>query len=502
MTTYYSLAIGGSGSRSVEALIYLCAAGLGPSGKLTTIFVDPDRNNYSLTHVLRVAELYHSLQALKRGADCSLFGTEIGLTKSWSPFDDRQGTPTLANYFQHGILRTTSPAGAALLEILFDRSQRDANLNIGFRGRPSIGSAVFADKINLQTEEPWRTLSQQIAAESENQHVKVFSFGSLFGGTGAAGLPTIPKILCSKIDPQTGVLAGRNANTFTGACLLLPYFSFPVARQARGEEEVFAQSEYFMLNAKEALRYYASCNPDFNRLFVLGAEDRTNQKEFCEGGELQINLPSYVELLAALSASHFYDEKDSNGVKVGVLARAKQELIDWKDVPDGGNVQAKLGQFARFSFAFLKVFHPYLQELSNLNHTWYWTLERRRAWYQDLFERRKVKLKDPDITQAIDNQVEFCRSFLIWLRDLHAGNQAKAGFRVDLADASAIMDPESPEKFIEERFGGLMKESGRRSMSIEDILRRIASINTHTISDVAGFGYFQRALYEACAYDN
>jgi hypothetical protein len=32
MTTYYALGMGGSGARCVEALIYLCAAGLGPPG--------------------------------------------------------------------------------------------------------------------------------------------------------------------------------------------------------------------------------------------------------------------------------------------------------------------------------------------------------------------------------------------------------------------------------------------------------------------------------------
>ena len=39
--TYYALAMGGSGSRCAEALIYLSAAGLGPPGKLTLLFIDP-----------------------------------------------------------------------------------------------------------------------------------------------------------------------------------------------------------------------------------------------------------------------------------------------------------------------------------------------------------------------------------------------------------------------------------------------------------------------------
>ena len=150
----------GFGSRCVESLIYLCAAGLGPPGKLTLIFVDPDRSNYSLSRTLRIAELYTSLQAHKRGDKCSFLGTEIARTapKSWSPFGEHEDTPALGNFFQYKVMKTTAPSDAALLDVLYNSEQRKANLRVGFRGRPSIGAAVFGAKINLETEEPWHSL--------------------------------------------------------------------------------------------------------------------------------------------------------------------------------------------------------------------------------------------------------------------------------------------------------------------------------------------------------
>jgi hypothetical protein len=500
MTTYYALGIGGSGSRCLEALIYLCAAGLGPKGKLTLVFVDPDRNNYNLSRALRVAELYCSLQGIERGDECGLFGTKIVQTspRFWSPFGDGQITPTLGNYFQYEVLKNKQQDDAALFDMLYNVEQRKANLTVGFRGRPSIGAAVFGAKVNLDTEEPWRGLSARISEESTNGTVKIFSFGSLFGGTGAAGLPTIPRILCMKKDPGTGAYAGRNPKAFTGACLLLPYFTFPPPRQV-ARDEVFAQSEYFVLNSKEALRYYA--NSDCNRLYVLGAADPAEQAAFEIGGEKQANLPSFVEMLGALGSRNFFEE-DSSGSRVAILGRSSPGSIGWEDVPEGALVQAKLGQLTRAAFAFVRLFYPYLQELSEVQHTWYWTLPRRRAWYQDLFERRAVSLADAGVQSAIRDQHEFFQYYLTWLRDLHAGNRAGGGFQVRLADASAFQTPESPASLVDEKFGQLLGEGGRATFTLEDLLRRIASLGRFAPPNASGFGYFQRALFDACANEN
>ena len=307
-------------------------------------------------------------------------------------------------------------------------------------------------------------------------------------------------MLCSKKDPQTGQFASRNANVYTGACLLLPYFTF-TAPADLPRDEVYAQSDHFLLNAKEALRYYAGCNPDFNRMYVLGAEDVIVQKVFDIGGEKQANAPSYVELLGALGARHFFGESDSTGSRVAVLGRSEAGSIGWADVPEAGVVLKAFGQLTRTAFAYLKLFYPWLSEMASMEHKWYWTLPRRRAWYQDLFERRGVKLSDPAVQQAIHAQREFFVNYLCWLRDIHAGNSADQGFRVNFADSSAFLNPDAPASLIDEKFGQLVGEGGRAGLSLDDILRRIAIQGRFTGAHAEGFGYFQRALFEACEYE-
>ena len=137
-----------------------------------------------------------------------------------------------------------------------------------------------------------------------------------------------------------------------------------------------------------------------------------------------------------------------------------------------------------------------------MSGSWAGDLAFRRAWYQDLFVRRKVRLSDGAVHEAIENQREFFMRYLCWLRDLHAGNQANDAFQVSLADATAFPSPGEPEQLADEKFGRLLGEAGRGRFSLEDLLRRMAFRGGGGARGAAGFGYFQRALYEECAYEN
>ena len=134
-----------------------------------------------------------------------------------------------------------------------------------------------------------------------------------------------------------------------------------------------------------------------------------------------------------------------------------------------------------------------------MEHGWYWTFPRRRAWYQDLFERRGVSLNDPEIQTSIEEQREFFIRYLGWLRDLHSGNGGHDGFRVNLADSTAFSRPESPDGLADEKFGRLLDEGGRVVLTLEALLRRMADAPAPRVKGAHGFGYFQRALFEACA---
>jgi hypothetical protein len=470
---------------------------------LTLLFIDPDRANYSLARVLRVAGYYRDLQAIRRGEGCDLFGTEIALTdpESWTPFPAGAVSPSLSSFFEYDKMRQRSPEDAALFEMLYTPEQRKAILDIGFRGRPSIGAAVFSAKIDLDAEEPWRTVAANIATDSANSVTKIFSFGSLFGGTGAAGLPTVPRLLCRRKNPQTQKYDQLNPNVYAAACLLLPYFTFTPSASV-DDREVYAHGDAFLLNAKEALRYYATCNPEFKRMYVLGSEALAMQDNFSIGGQDQSNKPIYVELLAALATRDFYDAdpKDLASCKVGILGRLAVGEFGWEDVPDGATVQRKLGQFTRTAFAFVKLFYPYFEELWTTPRSWHLDRLRRRAWYQDLMERRGVDLSKAETNQLLQRHLQFFVAYLEWLRDLHAGNRAEGGFKVRLADATAFSTPEAHNTLLDEKFARLMAEQGLKPDRLEDVLRRLAACGPKAYADAAGLGYFQHALYDACGY--
>ena len=67
--------------------------------------------------------------------------------------------------------------------------EKETPLQEGFRGHPSIGSAVMAKMVDLQEDETWREFRKNIS--NDDGEAKVFLAGSIFGGTGASGFPTI-----------------------------------------------------------------------------------------------------------------------------------------------------------------------------------------------------------------------------------------------------------------------------------------------------------------------
>lgn len=245
-----------------------------------------------------------------------LFQTRLSLASAepWSPFPAGKEM-SLARHFEYETLKAQKSETATLIEGLYSAEQRSAPLEIGFRGKPSIGAALFADTVDVERE-PWAEIIRQITAyAAEGRQVRVFALGSVFGGTGAAGLPSIPPLLRQKI-------AQGKENIHLGGTLLLPYFSFSVPPKC--EDAVYASPYLFALNSKEALRYYASTDTDFSRLYVVGAPRSAHQDGFALGGADQRNLPHFVELVGALGARDFYGR--SNGPRqVAVLG-----VEDWQ----------------------------------------------------------------------------------------------------------------------------------------------------------------------------
>ena len=299
----YIIAIGGSGAKCVESIVQIAATGLYTKEEIEVLFVDPDENNGNVDRARKTLSNYQECQQLVTGGSTEQqiewMSTPIKSHDLWSPFQGKLGGRELASYFNYG----TMDAGLAnLLEVLYTPDERNQQLDEGFRGRPSIGAAVMSqiDLKRLDTE-PWGSLIQSIntAVGAQGKQARVLLCGSIFGGTGASGIPTIARLLRNKLEQQN--ITDR---VKIGGLFLLPYFSFTVPPGAE-TNGLYAAADQFLLNTESALRYYVTqASKLFDTVYLLGNEN-TSEVEFSVGNTTQRNRPHFVELYAALAVRDF-----------------------------------------------------------------------------------------------------------------------------------------------------------------------------------------------------
>ena len=480
---YYAIGIGGTGAKCLESLIHLAAAGMMPDGDLHLIFVDPDTSNGSRA---RVEETLAHYEACKKQFDLGqthLLKTKIDPAHPilWTPF--KEANPSLNRFFHYENFRG-SPAGK-LFDVLYSRSEKKIPLEAGFRGHPSIGSAVMAKTVNLEEDETWSTFHKKIADDDEG--AKVFLAGSIFGGTGASGFPTIAQIVKRELDVKLG------------GALLLPYFKF---MDDGSEGELKAKSDEFLMNTQTALKHYHIWNKTgiYDTVYLFGDESRTDV-ENALGGPKQKNAPHFIELYAALAAIDFFkkDFGPSQDVQYFMTAREQSNQLKWTDLPDGNNgdtVRSRIGQLARFAFAYLSVYHPALEKIADHSKDAY-----RASWYVEFFERRKIA-----IDRALLNTLEkYCEDFLRWLANIQ-GNCSDM-VAIKLIDYSVYAEKKAddgslelklPENFSNDPSHLIQSQTEAESNVSNKLWERMCNSRSKG-RDAQGIGKFLRALYENCA---
>ena len=92
---------------------------------------------------------------------------------------------------------------------------------------------------------PWAELINDIQADCANGDVpRIHLFGSIFGGTGSSGLPTLGTLLSRE-------LKGVRSSVQITASVLLPYFDFDIP----DDDDIYAEAKNFTLNTDAALQY-------------------------------------------------------------------------------------------------------------------------------------------------------------------------------------------------------------------------------------------------------
>lgn len=301
MAKCYIFAIGGSGARILESFTHLIAAGcakgqLAEDWEFEPILIDLDKTNGNTLRTIETLQLYKKLSddlsnstgrspyfkhAIKQDL---LTGADFMLNLH------ADGNNTLADSID--LTQLSDPKDRQLISLLYSREVRDMKLDKGFKGVPSIGNLVLNQ---FSTDPVFDSFVKQFQSGD-----RIFVIGSIFGGTGAAGLPLLLKNIRSQ--------AGTIKDAPIGVLTVMPYY------QIKGDDGSMINSDSFITKTKAALSYYEENLTESNHTYYVGA-DSTATFDNEEGGKEQNNNPLAAEVLAATSIFNFLEATDDKFTK-------------------------------------------------------------------------------------------------------------------------------------------------------------------------------------------
>jgi hypothetical protein len=315
MPRLFIFAIGGTGSRVVKSLTMLLASGVKAKQdyEIVPIIIDPHDAGEASKTTISLLKNYQKVTN-KVGTKSGFFGTKIStlgtLAADGTNLTDSFGfklkditNKKFGDYINHGLLTGTNKD---LVDLLFsgiskdkdgnDISLLDIDMDIGFVGNPNIGSIVLHQFKDSQEFTTFKGNCNPINGD------RIFIISSIFGGTGAAGFPTILKIL--REDDRLG-------NAKIGAITVMPYFNVETDK-----DSPIKQSD-FIPKTKAALHYYENnVAPSVNALYYIADKGGKEIKNDPGDGE-QPNPPHPVELFSALSIIDFLNIGDNELVTNG-----------------------------------------------------------------------------------------------------------------------------------------------------------------------------------------
>jgi len=412
MARYYVIAIGGTGTRCLEALIHLCAAGMGPD-EMIFLVVDSDESQGNIETLKRVIDDYESCQRLVSSSQ-SIFRTRLTYQAGkivWSPA--RRGE-TLSDYFKYNTLISSSKELGGICNLLYSQEELGLVWDYGFCGRAIIGSPVMARIKESLDKEPWSNLIQNIEHDlGTGSDVRVFVFASVFGAAGASGFPVIADIIRHRFQ--------KEERLNLGGALILPYFSFHIPADQTG---VFSSPKDFLLKSKVALGHYSESwkrkRSPYNSIYLidektLDLREDGEDRKFALGGPKQDNYAHYIELLAALSCLGFY-RGPKNGILLkekaleeNAIARRREKVIGWEDLYSDDLKRALL-PFLSLAFAYRGFYYPLLTQFD---------LARRpsiASWYVDNFLKNGLSFEGEN--ENLETVNRYFQTFFEWIYEI------------------------------------------------------------------------------------
>ncbi|MEG2261802.1 MAG: hypothetical protein RSB98_03040, partial [Raoultibacter sp.] len=296
-----------------------------PLAEVRVLIVDKDNNSGNASSTL--LERYNMEREIKPTSK-----TELKYFGAWEPKPaDASDLSALAR----------GEESQKLMRVLYDDYERTAlsektgmggGFIDGFKGHPNVG-ATYQD-VALQdglgskkTETAIGKFFSEIEHDIKNTNTtaKVFIVASLFGGTGASGLPLlVQRLRRIKNDSNSSKL-------LLGTLMMLPYFTYK--RPKNVEDKI--QLDRSNLQTQAALQFYHEngyldpTQPEhlINDLYLLGLHELAEVNDYCEGGSKQCNKPVFVELTGAMSIAHFFKSNPDETPRTWTMG-VNMELAD------------------------------------------------------------------------------------------------------------------------------------------------------------------------------
>lgn len=298
MPKLFVFAIGGTGERVMRSFTMLLAAGVPTfdNYEVYPILIDYDDKNEDKKRTMTLLGNYQAAHdsAFKRHGMASnqFFASKMvqlsGLTNFVFMYKPENGKKKFRDHIGYTNLSGELLGTKNLLDTLYDNSddpttELNLDMTVGFRGNPNIGSVVFHRLKERQEFQNFKTAFQP------TQNDKVIIIGSLFGGTGASGVPELVQAI-REAKPAAKI----------ATLLVVPYFA-PAHKDGGAID-----ARRFDAKTKAALSYYDDSDlmDKISSVYYVG-DPYPTVVPYSEGGETQKNNANVVELLGAMMIEHF-----------------------------------------------------------------------------------------------------------------------------------------------------------------------------------------------------
>lgn len=394
----FVLFIGGTGARVYRSFLHICAAGAVQEKEINVLLLDADAANQAADASCKLYQLYqfHHQHLQSAGANAAgatpAFHCDIRMpvTRAISPVLDK------VSCLEHVAKEDERRLRA--MRWFYSKKEREQDLKNGFYAHPNIGCVFYQDFRDGATQAFLEHIQNDLQTE---EAVRVVLVGSVFGGTGASGLPSIMKQIYANC-------GGHREKLHCYGVLVTPYFEVPAPGDSERRENLVINSDAFYRNTRAALEYYQE-HGIFERTYLVGKDqlDQVSLK-YTSGGPDQENKSHIVEICAAMAVKDSFEGERPPGTWVHMI---HEESVTWMTL---GRELYPVADMIRMQVVLKGSIYPYIKEMPRQTRPWCPC----KQWYK-VFRAGSVS---GDTMAQLE---QYTNDFLSWIYDVQTGVGAK-----------------------------------------------------------------------------